>query len=165
LPISAPGPSDTAHTYCIEIWDEPPEAGGELIEVIASSSSFAVSCAALKVAIRERPGKYVAHMNGRHRMSCELAPDPPEPLKPQKVRTGQPYPEVLDDPEYTFASLPEWKTLAIHCKSCDRTKPINRWEMARKHGKQRVVTMLLPKLRCQCGVKGNSEWRMGVLPR
>ncbi|PTV70217.1 hypothetical protein [Agrobacterium pusense] len=157
---------ETEHLFRIEVWDDPPDAGGELIEVIASSSSFPVSSAALKVAIRERPGKYIVHMNGRHRMSCELAPDPPELLKPPKVRTGpDPYPEVLDDPEYTFATLPEWKTLAIHCKSCDRVAPVDRWEMARKHGKQRVITMLLPKLRCQCGVKGNSEWRMGMMPR
>ncbi|MGX1259974.1 hypothetical protein [Sinorhizobium fredii] len=26
--------------------------------------------------------------------------------------------------------------------------------MARKHGKQTVITSLLPKLRCECGVKG-----------
>jgi hypothetical protein len=81
-----------------------------------------------------------------------------------KSRKDQ-YPDILDDPEYTFASLPKWKTLAIHCKSCDRVAPVDRWEMARKHGKQRVITMLLPKLRCQCGAKGNSEWRMGMLPR
>ncbi|MBD9388469.1 hypothetical protein IB237_14895 [Agrobacterium sp. AGB01] len=43
------------------------------------------------------------------------------------------YPDVLDDPEYTFASLPEWKTLAIHSKSCDRVAPVNRWGMPRKH--------------------------------
>lgn len=54
------------------------------------------------------------------------------------------YPDVLDDSEYTFASLPEWKTLAIHSKSCDRVAPVNRWEMPRKHGKQCVITVLLP---------------------
>jgi len=157
---------ETNHTFRVEVWDEPPEAGGSIIEVISSSSSFPVSAAACKAALRERPGKYIVHMNGRNRMTCELAPDPPEPLKPPKIRTGQdPYPEVLDDPEYTFATLPEWKMLAIHCKSCDRVAPVDRWEMARKHGKQRVITMLLPKLRCQCGVKGNSEWRMGSMPR
>lgn len=107
----------------------PPDAGGSIIEIIASSSSFAVSIAAYKAAIRERPGKYLIHMNGRNQMTCELAPDPPDPLKQRKGRNGKDaYPDVLDDPEYTFASLPEWKTLAIHCKSCDRVAPVNRWE-------------------------------------
>lgn len=157
---------ETSHTFRVEVWDDPPDAGGSIIEVISSSSSFAVSIAAYKAAIRERPGKYLTHMNGRSRMTCELAPDPPEPLKQPKgnIRKDQ-YPDVLDDPEYTFASLPEWKTLAIHCKSCDRVAPVNRWEMARKHGKQCVITMLLPKLRCECGVRGNSEWLVGKNPR
>lgn len=70
-------------------------------------------------AIRERPGKYIVHMNGRHRMSCELAPDPPIPLEPRPIKVGpDPYPEILNDPKWTFASLPEWQTLAIHCRSC-----------------------------------------------
>jgi hypothetical protein len=99
-------------------------------------------------------------------MTCELAPDPPEPLKQPKDKSRKDqYPDILDDPEYTFASLPEWKTLAIRCKSCDRLAPVDRWDMARKHGKQCVITMLLPKLRCQCGAKGNSKWLMGMLPR
>ncbi|MGJ7042769.1 hypothetical protein J2Y63_006052 [Shinella sp. BE166] len=37
--------------------------------------------------------------------------------------------------------------------------------MARKHGKQTVITSLLPKLRCEYGVKGDCEWKMGRLPR
>jgi hypothetical protein len=157
---------ETSHNFRVEVWDDPPDAGGSIIEVISSSSSFAVSIAAYKAAIRERPGKYLTHMNGRSRMTCELAPDPPEPLKQPKDKSRKDqYPDILDDPEYTFASLPEWKTLAIRCKSCDRLAPVDRWDMARKHGKQCVITMLLPKLRCQCGAKGNSEWRMGMLPR
>ena len=157
---------ETSHTFRVEVWDDPPDAGGSIIEIISSSSSFAVSIAAFKAAIRERPGKYLIHMNGRNQMTCELAPDPPESLKQRKGKNGiDPYPDVLDDPEYTFASLPEWKTLAIHCKSCDRVAPVDRWEMARKHGKQCVITMLLPKLRCECGVRGNSEWLIGKMPR
>lgn len=77
---AAPEPEGSTHTYRVEIWSDPPEAGGEIIEVISLSTSFNVSCTALKAAIRERPGKYVVHLNGKHRMSCELAPDPPLPL-------------------------------------------------------------------------------------
>ncbi|MEI3807604.1 hypothetical protein V6R85_24080 [Agrobacterium sp. CCNWLW32] len=157
---------ETNHRYRVEVWDDPPDGGGSIIEVISSSSSFAVSIAACKAAIRERPGKYIVHMNGQNRMTCELAPDPPVPLTPPKVRTGpDPFPEVLNDPKWTFGNLPEWNTLAIHCLSCDRVKPVDRWEMSRQQGKQTVITSLLPKLRCECGVKGNSEWRTGMLPR
>jgi hypothetical protein len=156
---------ENSHTFRVEVWDNPPDAGGSIIEIISSSSSFAVSIVAYKAAIRERPGKYLIHMNGRNQMTCELAPDPPEPLKQRKGKNGiDRYPDVLDDPEYTFASLPEWKTLAIHCKSCDRVAPVNRWEMARKHGKQCAITTLLPKLRCKCGAKGKSEWLVGKMP-
>lgn len=157
---------ETIHTFRVEVWDDPPEAGGSIIEVIASSTSFAVSTAVLKAAVRERPGKYIVHMNGRNRMTCVLAPDPPVPLSAPRRKAGaDPYPEALTDPRLTFGSLPEWKTLAIHCKSCDRLAPVDRWEMSKKHGKKTFITSLLPKLRCECGVKGESEWLMGKLPR
>lgn len=64
--------------------------------------------------------------------------------------------------EHTFKNLPEWNMLAVHCRSCDHVAPVNRWEFARKVGKQTVITSLLPKLRCQrCAIKGDCEWRMG----
>lgn len=65
--------------YRIEVWSDPPEAGGELIETISRSTTFGVSIAALKAAVRERPGKVLIHLNQRHRMTCERAPDPPVP--------------------------------------------------------------------------------------
>jgi len=65
--------------YRIEVWSDPPEAGGELLEMISRSTTFGVSCAALKAAVRERPGKTLIHLNQRHRMTCERAPDPPVP--------------------------------------------------------------------------------------
>ncbi len=69
MTVREPEPAGTDHSYRIEVWNEPPEAGGEIVEVIASSTSFAVSSAALFAAIRERPGKYIVHMTGRHRMT------------------------------------------------------------------------------------------------
>lgn len=156
--------SEHVHLYRIEVWDEPPDAGGEMIEIIASASTFAVSVAALSAAVRERPGKYLIHRNGRHQMSCQLAPDPPEPLRQKSKNPAENYSEVLNEPRWTFDTLQEWKTLAVHCKSCDRVQPVDRWEMARKHGKHTVITSLLPKLRCECGSRGNSEWLVGKMP-
>lgn len=84
--------SGSEQPYRIEVWSEPPESGGELLETISRSTDFAVSCAALKAAVRARPGKVLIHLNGRHRMSAEKAPDPPVPeyLRPPE-RTGRPH--------------------------------------------------------------------------
>ncbi|RVH69177.1 hypothetical protein CN198_14010 [Sinorhizobium meliloti] len=78
--VAEPMVSALEHLYTVEVWTHPPEAMGELIETISRSSDFDVSNAAFREAIRQRPGKYLIHMNGRHRMLCELAPDSPIPL-------------------------------------------------------------------------------------
>lgn len=77
---SARGPGSSEHTYRVEVWSEPPEAGGILLETISRATEFSVSTAAYKAAVRARPGKTLVHLNGHHRMSAELAPDPPIPL-------------------------------------------------------------------------------------
>ncbi|MGO7445106.1 hypothetical protein ACC668_10410 [Rhizobium ruizarguesonis] len=74
-----PTPPSTDNSYRVEVWTDEPEAGGELLETISRATDFSVSCAALKASIRARPGKVIVHLNGRHRMSCELAPDPAPP--------------------------------------------------------------------------------------
>lgn len=65
--------------YRVEVWTDAPESGGKLLETISRSTVFAVSCAALRAAVRERPGKTLIHVNQRHRMTCERAQDPPVP--------------------------------------------------------------------------------------
>lgn len=65
--------------YRVEVWSDAPEHGGKLLETISRATVFAVSVAALKAAIRARPGKTLIHLNMRHRMTCERAPDPPLP--------------------------------------------------------------------------------------
>src|SRR5690606_32183983 len=108
---------ETSHTFRVEVWDDPPDAGGSIIEVISSSSSFAVSIAAYKAALRGRAGEYWRHMSGGSRMTCGLAHEPAESVGQSKgkERTERSA-DVLDDPEYTFASMPEWKSLVIHRK-------------------------------------------------
>ncbi len=85
------GSGTTEHTYRVEVWTDEPEVGGQLLETISRSTDFSVSCAALKAAVRARPGKVLVHLNDRHRMSAERAPDPPIPefLRPPG-RTGRP---------------------------------------------------------------------------
>ncbi|PZU79047.1 MAG: hypothetical protein DI546_01680 [Rhizobium sp.] len=81
----------TEHTYRVDVWTDEPEAGGQLLETISRSTDFAVSCAALRAAVHARPGKVLVHLNDRHRMSAERAPDPPIPefLRPP-ARMGRP---------------------------------------------------------------------------
>lgn len=77
--------------YRVEVWSDAPESGGKLLETISRSTVFAVSVAALKAAIHERPGKVLVHLNQRHRMTIARAPDPPVPefRRPLRVR-GRP---------------------------------------------------------------------------
>lgn len=81
----------TDQTFRVEVWSEPPEAGGSLIEIISRSTDFSVSCASLKAAMRARPGKVMIHLNGRFRMSVDKAPDPPLPERQRPPeRAGRP---------------------------------------------------------------------------
>lgn len=94
--------------YRIEVWTDAPEAGGELLETISRSTVFAVSCAALRAAVRERPGKTLIHLNQRHRMTCERAPDPPvpeftRPLQPRRRPQKKPSTSYRNG---TFSSAP-----------------------------------------------------------
>lgn len=70
----------TEHLFRIEVWDDAPEAGGRLLETVSKSTDFNVSMSAFNEALRQRPGKYLVHLNGRHRMSGEKAQKPPLPL-------------------------------------------------------------------------------------
>ena len=79
------------YLYRIEVWSDESESGGELLETISRASDFSVSCAALKAAVRARPGKVLMHLNARHRMSAERAPDPPVPEWQRPLRVwGRP---------------------------------------------------------------------------
>lgn len=94
--------------YRIEVWSDAPEAGGELLETISRSTVFAVSCAALRAAARERPGKVLIHLNQRHRMTCERAPDPPVPecRRPLHLRRRPQKRPLIGCRNGTFSSAP-----------------------------------------------------------
>ncbi|WP_117195957.1 hypothetical protein [Rhizobium terrae] len=84
--------------YRVEVWSDAPEAGGQLLETISRSTVFAVSVAALKAAVRERPGKVLVHLNQRHRMTIALAPDPPVPESRRPLLSwGRPPKKLLID--------------------------------------------------------------------
>lgn len=94
--------------YRVEVWSDPPESGGKLLETISRSTVFAVSVAALKAAIHERPGKVLVHLNQRHRMTIARAPDPPVPefRRPLRLR-GRPRKRLSTScPSGTSSSAP-----------------------------------------------------------
>jgi hypothetical protein len=92
---SARSSAPSEHSYRVEVWTKPPDAFGELLETISLATDFTVSTAAYRAALLARPGKTLVHMNGRHRMSCEAAEDPPrpEPSRPSRQRAR---PAIID---------------------------------------------------------------------
>jgi len=92
---SARSSRPSEHSYRVEVWTKSPEASGELLETISLATDFAVSTAAYRAALRARPGKTLVHMNGRHRMSCEAAEDPPRP-EPSRSSLQRARPAIVD---------------------------------------------------------------------
>ena len=74
-------------------WTKPFGDGGVLLETISSSSDFQVSVAAFAAALRQRPGKYLVHVNGPSPMRSELAPDPPRPERDRSQMRARPEPD------------------------------------------------------------------------
>lgn len=85
------------HVYSVEVWSSAPEADGELLGTISRATDFEVSAAAYKAAVRQRPGKTLVHLNGRYRMSCKTAPDPPLPLDVGRLGGGCGRPKLIPD--------------------------------------------------------------------
>ncbi|MEY9562259.1 hypothetical protein [Sinorhizobium fredii] len=84
----------------------------------------------------------------------------------RRAGAADPNPDQLSDPKLTLQALPEWYQLAVSCGHCKHVAPLDRRELARKVGKQAVITSLVPKLRCaECGNKKGNKLMLGKLPR
>ena len=146
--------------YRVEVWTDPPEAGGTLLETISRSMVFAVSCAALKAAIRERPGK---------------SPCPSQPKASHHVRAragsaapGVPAakPSAGAAAEETLDRLPEWYALVGTCPSCRRSGPVERRDIIRVMGRKAVLSAIPARLRCKgCTNKSGNKLTIKKLPR
>lgn len=66
----------------------------------------------------------------------------------------------------TLADLAEWYVLGGLCSKCAHKGWIDRWEVARRHGKRTIIVTLMPKLRCTaCGNKRGNTLQTGRIKR
>lgn len=110
------------YLFRIEVWSDEPGYGGTLLETISRASDFSVSCAALKAAVRARPGKVLVHLNARHRMSAERASDPPHPeFRRPLLRLGRPQKKPWTSCRSgTFSSAPVLHAAGVALSSAER---------------------------------------------
>lgn len=103
-------------------------------------------------------------MDGTGCLRARAGSSPPlSPTAARNAGAADSYPDQLSDPMLTLQALPEWYQLAVTCGHCRHLAPLDRWELARKVGKQTVIASLVPKLRCaKCG-KGDVEGHLIML--
>lgn len=66
------------------------------------------------------------------------------------IRTNPNKPDHLR----TLGELQQYHQLFALCPECKRRKPISRWDIERKHGKDLTLGRLASFMRCKCGHKG-----------
>lgn len=64
--------------------------------------------------------------------------------------------EPKADDTKTIGDLAEYNTIFALCLACKRRKPVSRWEIQRKYGKDLTMGALARAMRCKCGKKGAS---------
>ena len=62
--------------------------------------------------------------------------------------------EPKADDAKTIGELAEYNTIFAQCLACKRRKPVSRWEVQRKYGKDLTMGSLARAMRCKCGKKG-----------
>ena len=65
-------------------------------------------------------------------------------------------PNPKPDAARTIGELEEYNTLFAQCLACKRRKPLSRWDIQRKYGKDLTMGALAKAMRCKCGNKGAS---------
>jgi len=64
--------------------------------------------------------------------------------------------EPKADDDRTIGELAEYNTIFAQCLACKRRKPVSRWEIQRRFGKDVTMGALAKAMRCKCGKKGAS---------
>jgi len=64
--------------------------------------------------------------------------------------------EPKADDAKTIGELAEYNTIFAQCLACKRRKPVSRWDIQRKYGKDLTMGVLAKAMRCKCGKKGAS---------
>ncbi|WP_313194839.1 hypothetical protein [Shinella zoogloeoides] len=66
----------------------------------------------------------------------------------------------------TLQDIPEWYGIGARCSRCKHASMLDRWELAYRYGKKRVVMTLEPKLRCtRCNNREANDFVLAKLRR
>lgn len=163
---SARSSGSAERTYTIEVWSDPPEIGGELLETISRATDFAVSMGAYREAVRQRPGKYLfISMGGSkwdargHRIHRPLSSTADQAAGSARFKE-------YEADRMTLAELAEWYVLGGKCSACSHQGWIDRWECARRFGRRAIIVALMPRLRCTaCGNRRGNTMVTGKINR
>jgi len=72
--------------------------------------------------------------------------------------------EPRADEAKTIGELAEYNTIFAQCPACKRRKPVSRWEIQRKYGKDLTLGAIGKAMRCKCGKKGVNLY-LGTMSR
>jgi len=65
-----------------------------------------------------------------------------------------------------FRDIPDWYELGARCFKCKHVGGLDRWELAWRYGKRRMIITLEPKLRCTaCGNREANDFVLAKMPR
>ena len=65
-----------------------------------------------------------------------------------------------------WQDIPDWYAVGARCYRCKRAGLLDRWELARKYGKKRMIITLEPLLRCtRCGNKEANDFVLAKVHR
>nr|WP_080635665.1 hypothetical protein [Rhizobium leguminosarum] len=87
----------------------------------------------------------------KHRRSIELA---------------SPGRHAVEIDKETLATLPQWYVLHARCRICHHETSIDRWEIARRCGRDLSLAEVANRLKCQgCGNRSDNLLLLYKLPR
>lgn len=99
----------------------------------------------------------------RHRRGIDLTAG--NPLDPSTFGGVNVY---VNSRQHSVAlqDIPEWYELGAKCWRCKRAALLDRWELARRFGRARMIITLEPLLRCTaCGNKEANDFVLAKMRR
>ncbi|MBY3067478.1 hypothetical protein HFO74_29345 [Rhizobium laguerreae] len=71
-------------------------------------------------------------------------------------RHGYVKPEDAQKRDRALGDLAEWEGLVAFCKNadCKRKRPLDRWALQKRLGKDTKISAIGPRLKCKCGHRG-----------
>jgi len=101
----------------------------------------------------------------RHRRGIDLTGGNDNTLDPNSVSGVNCY---VNSRQHSVAlqDVPEWYEIGAKCWRCKRAGLLDRWELARKYGKRRMIITLEPLLVCRvCGNREANDFVLAKIKR